>query len=337
MRFLLLGLVLFGQNAPSHVDPREVHLRNIKQLTNKGENAECYWSHDGKWLIWQSSDSPNHADQIYLMRPDGTGRIMVSKGLGKCTCSYVLPGSKRIIYASTMGADPSAPAPIDYSKGYYWPMYKNYELWSAKLDGTDAKQLTRFGDYTAEATVNKKGKIVFTSLKDGDLDIYTMDANGRNIKKLTNEPGYDGGPFWSPDGKKIIYRRSAFTKPEEYEQYKQNLAQNIYRPGPLEIWIMDADGKNKRQITRLGAASFAPYMHPDGKQIIFSSNYPDARGREFDLYMIKVDGTGLERITYTKEFDGFPMFSPDGKKLVFASNRGRTDGGTDIFIADWVK
>jgi TolB protein len=318
-------------------DPQERHLKNVKQLTFKGENAECYWSFDGKKLIYQSSDSPDGADQIYSINPDGTGRQLVSTGMGKCTCGYYFPNGKRVLFSSTHWADPAAPPPPDYSKGYVWNMYKTYEIFTAKPDGTDLKQLTHFGNYTAESTINRKGVVAFTSAKDGDLDIYTMDLNGKRLKRLTNEPGYDGGPFWTPNGKQIVYRRSAFSSDAELQDYKKNLAQNLYRPGPLEIWIMNADGSHKRQITHLGCASFAPYMHSDGKHIVFSSNYPDAKGREFDVHMINVDGIGFERITYTKEFDGFPMFSPNGKKIVFCSNRAHLrPGETDVFIADWV-
>lgn len=339
MRTLLIALLaaVTGAQTDALRNSQEKHLRNIRQITFGGQNAECYWSHDGKWLILQSSDSPNGADQVYLIRPDGSGRKMISTGTGRCTCAYVFPGSKRVLFASTHAADPKAPPPADMSKGYYWPMHKTYEIFTADMDGKNLKQITRFGNYTAEGTVNPKGRIVFTSLKDGDLDIYTMDKNGKNVKRLTDSPGYDGGPFWSYDGKLIAYRRSAFTTQKELDDYRANLKENIYRPGPLEIWVMDPEGRNKRQITHLGASSFAPFLSPDNKRIIFSSNYGDPKGREFDLYMINLDGTGLERITYSEQFDGFPMFSPDGKKLVFASNRhGAQPHETNIFVADWV-
>jgi len=125
---------------------------------------------------------------------------------------------------------------------------------------------------------------------------------------------------------------------ESLAKYKERLAQGLYRPGVLEIWVMEADGSNKRQVTELGAASFAPFFHPDGKRIIFSSNHPDPRGRNFDLYLVNDDGTGLERVTSEPSFDGFPMFSPDGSQLVFASNRGgKKRGETNLFVVDWVE
>ena len=211
-------------------------------------------------------------------------------------------------------------------------------MFTARPDGSDLKQLTKTPGYDAESTFSVDGKkIVFTSMRDGDLDIYTMDADGRNVKRLTTELGYDGGPFFSRDGREIVYRAYHPQTPAEVARYKQKLAENLIEPTVFEIWVMNADGSNKRQVTHLGAASFAPYFFPDGRRIIFASNVGDPRGRDFDLYSINVDGTGLERITYNDTFDGFPMFSPDGKRLVFASNRnGKVRGDTNVFIADWV-
>ena len=174
-------------------------------------------------------------------------------------------------------------------------------------------------------------------MRDGDLDIYTMDANGKHVRRLTNELGYDGGPFWSYDGKHIVYRAYHPQTEKEKSDYIGLLKQNLIRPTTLEIWVMNADGSNKRQVTHNGKANFAPYFFPDGKRILFASNMDDPKGRNFDIYKINVDGSGLERITFNDTFDGFPMFSPDGKKLVFASNRNaKTRGDTNVFIADWV-
>jgi Tol biopolymer transport system component len=165
-----------------------------------------------------------------------------------------------------------------------------------------------------------------------------MDANGKNVKRLTNELGYDGGPFWSYDGKQIVYRSYHPKTPAQIERYKKLLAEDIIEPNNFELWIMNADGTNKRQITKLGAASFAPYFFPDGKRIIFSSNVNDPKKRDFNLWKVNTDGTGLEQITFYESFDGFPMFTPDGKKLVFASNRNaKSRGDTNVFIADWVE
>lgn len=318
--------------------PEEKHLRNLRQLTFGGENAEAYFSSDGKQLILQSTRDGRGCDQIYTMNIDGSDLKMVSTGEGRTTCSYFFPGGKRILYSSTHLADKQCPPRPDFSQGYVWAVYPGFDIFTAKPDGSDMKQLTGAPGYDAEATITLDGKkVVFTSMRDGDLDIYAMDADGKNVRRLTNELGYDGGPFWSYDGKQIVYRAHHPKTEKEKADYTGLLKQNLIRPSVLEIWVMNADGSNKRQVTSNGKANFGPYFFPDGKRIIFSSNLDDPGGRNFDLYKINVDGTGLERITFNETFDGFPMFSPDGKKLVFASNRNaKVRGETNVFIADWV-
>ncbi len=318
--------------------PQEKHLRNLRQLTFGGENAEAYFSGDGRQLIFQSKRESRECDQIYTMNADGSKVQMVSTGMGRTTCSYFFPKGNRLLYSSThLGAKECPPRP-DFSRGYVWAIYPSYDIFTARADGSDVKQLTKTQGYDAEATVSVDGKkIVFTSMRDGDLDVYTMDADGKNVRRLTDELGYDGGPFFSRDGKQIVYRSFHPKTEPEIERYKQRLTENLIEPNNFEIWVMNADGTNKRQVTKLGKASFAPYFLPDGKRIIFASNVNDPKGRDFDLYLINADGTGLERITYNESFDGFPMFSPDGKRLVFASNRNaQTRGDTNVFIADWV-
>jgi TolB protein len=323
----------------SLIRPDERHLKNLRQLTFGGENAEAYWSPDGKRLIFQARDTADACDQAYVMDVASGQRRMVSSGKGRVTCAYFLDGGRRILYASTHFASPDCPPRPDFSRGYVWPMYAGYDIVTAKADGSDARRLTETPGYDAEATLSPDGQtIVFTSLRDGDLEIYTMKTDGTGVKRLTHEPGYDGGPFFSPDGRRIVYRREASSDEGVLDRYRSLLAQGLYAPGALEIWIMDRDGGRKRQVTHLGAASFAPYFHPDGKRIIFSSNHPEPKGRNFDLYLVGDDGTGLERVTSEPTFDGFPMFSPDGKRLVFASNRGaRVRGETNVFVADWVE
>jgi len=319
--------------------PAEKHLRNLKQLTFGGENAEAYFSSDGKQLIFQSTREGHGCDQIYTMNVDGSDVKMISTGDGRTTCSYFFPGGKRILYSSTHLGDKQCPPRPDFSRGYVWAVYPAFDIFTAKPDGSDLKQLTNTPGYDAETTITLDGKkLVFTSMRDGDLDIYTMDANGKNVRRLTNELGYDGGPFWSYDGKQIVYRAHHPKTDQEKAEYSSLLKDNLIRPSVLEIWVMNADGSNKRQVTSNGKANFGPYFFPDGKRIIFASNMDDPRQRNFDLYRINVDGTGLERITFNDTFDGFPMFSPDGKKLVFASNRNaKTQGETNVFIADWVE
>ena len=272
------------------------------------------------------------------MNADGSGKKLVSSGKGRCTCGYFIPGTNDIVFSATSWKDPGAAPKPDMSKGYVWRVNPYFHIFRSKSDGTNAKMLfPKMAGYQAETTIAPNGKFMaFTSTMDGDLEIYRSDLNGRNIKRLTKNLGYDGGPFVSWDSKKIVFRRDVLKTDTEKKDYLSLLKQNLVRPTRLEIWVMDADGSNQRQVTHLAAASFAPFMHPDGKRIIFASNYGDPKGREFDLYMINVDGTGLERITFTKEFDGFPMFTRDGKRLVFASNRnGKAPHETNIFVADW--
>src|SRR5947209_6649928 len=318
--------------------PSEKHLRNMRQLSFGGQNAEAYFSADGRELIFQSQRDGRGCDQIYTMNVDGSNVSMVSTGDGRTTCSYFFPKRERILYSSTHGAAKECPPRPDYSHGYVWPIYSSYDIYTARPNGSDLKQLTNTPGYDAEATISTDGKkIVFTSMRDGDLDVYTMDTDGHHVRRLTTELGYDGGPFFSNDGKQIVYRAYHPKTLAEITRYKQKLAENLIEPNVFEIWVMNADGTNKRQVTHIGAASFAPYFFPDARRIIFASNVNDPGGRNFDLYVIKTDGTGLERITYNDTFDGFPMFSPDGKRLVFASNRNaKVKGETNIFIADWV-
>ncbi len=318
----------------------EPHLRNIRQLTFGGENAEAYWSFDGKQLCLQSTRGDLKADQIFVMDADGMNTRMVSSGKGRTTCAYFFKDGKRMLYASThLGGDAPPPVP-DPSQGYVWPIYPSYDIFTCRTDGRDLERLTTRDGYDAEGTVSPDGKkIVFTSMRNGDLDIYTMDIDGRKVTQVTNELGYDGGAFYSPDSKLICYRANHPVTTEDQKTYKDLLAQNLVKPNKMEIWVMNADGTAKRQVTRNGFANFCPFFTPDGKRLIFASNMDDPRGRppNFDLYLINLDGTGLERVTREKSFDGFPMFSPDGKRLVWASNRNAAkQGETNVFVADWM-
>jgi len=348
-------------SGPSLAYPGEKHLAHIRQLTFGGESAEAYFSADDKYLSFQHQgqfyDPSTHApvgpniscDQIYTMPvpPSGGGAAtpsvlpkMLSNGEGRTTCSYYFPSGDRILYSSTFAASPSCPPPADQSQGYVWPIYNTYTIYTAKPDGSDIRALSKAAGYNAESTITRDGKhIVFTSTRNGDLDVFTMDADGSNVKQLTHELGYDGGPFWSYDGKKIVYRAEHPKTPEEIKDYKDLYARGLIRPGDLELWVMNADGSGKHQVTHNGAANFAPYWFPDGKRIVFASNLLNTKDPAgFDLYMINEDGTGLERITTYPGFDAFPMFSSDGKRLVWASNRnGLAEHETNIFIADFVE
>jgi Tol biopolymer transport system component len=317
-------------------EPGERHLANIRQLTAGGENAEAYFSHDGRRLIFQSTRDGRTCDQQYVMNVDGTGLRRVSTGSGKTTCGYFLAGDRQIFFASTHAADSACPPRPDPSRGYVWGL-DPFDIYVADDDGSHLRRLTSYGVYTAEGTLSPDGTtIVFTSLKDGDLDIYTMRVDGTNVRRLTTTPGYDGGPFFSPDGKLIVYR-AWHPADTALASYRALLGQRLVRPNRMEIWLMNGDGSEQRQITSLGGANFAPSFTPDGRRIIFSSNYRNPRSRNFDLYLVNLDGTGLEQVTTHPEFDGFPMFSPDGRTLVWASNRhGRTASETNVFLADWV-
>ena len=323
---------------PQTSQTRETHLQNLKQLTFGGQNAEAYFSFDDTKLIFQSTRPPFECDQIFSMNVDGSDVKLLNSGKGRTTCGFFFPDRKRIIYASTHLAGEACPPAPDRSQGYVWPIYPAYEIFSANLDGAGLKALTKNPGYDAEATISLDGKkIVFTSMRAGDLDIYTMNAAGGGVKRLTTEKGYDGGPFFSWDGKTIVYRAFHPKTKDELKEYESLLKQNLIKPTKAEIFIMFVDGSNKRQVTKNGAANWAPFLHPNNRQIIFSSNLHDPERRSFSLYTINVDGTGMERITYGARFDSFPMFSRDGKKLIFASTRNAKEPREfNIFIADWV-
>ena len=332
----MLALLLALQAAPPP-DSGEARLQNIRQLTFGGQNAEAYFSANGRQLIFQRQESDSGCDQQYIMNVDGSGLRRVSSGKGRTTCGYFFAGDRRIVYASTAHVGAACPAPPDRSQGYVWALY-DYDLYTANANGSNLQRLTSNPGYDAEATLSPDGKtILFTSLRNGDLDLYTMNVDGSNLRRLTTAVGYDGGAFFSHDGTRIVWRRSLLATAADSGDYTLLLASNVVRPTRMEIWVMNADGSDQRQVTNLGGANFAPFFTPDDRQIIFSSNHTNPRGRNFDLYLVNLDGTGLEQVTTDADFDGFPMFSPDGTKLVLASNRhGKARGETNIFIADWV-
>ena len=316
--------------------PGETHFANIRQVTFGGENAEAYFSRDGQWITFQSTRDGRACDQQFVMRVDGSGLQRVSNGNGKTTCGWFLPDGQRLFFASSHAHDSTCPPRPDPSRGYVWGLDR-FDIYTANRDGSGLRRLTNYNVYTAEGVLSPDGRrIVFTSLKDGDLDIYTMNVDGSDVRRLTTAPGYDGGPWWSPDGSKIVYR--AWHPPDSagLAEYRGLLSQRMIRPNRMELWVMNADGSNQRQITQLGGANFGPSWTPDGRRIVFSSNYKNPRSRNFELYMVNLDGSGLEQITSHEEFDGFPMFSPDGRQFIWASNRGNSKPGeTNLFIADW--
>ncbi|MDN3641971.1 hypothetical protein QWY87_04620 [Lutimonas halocynthiae] len=326
--------------------PQEKHLKNIKQITFGGDNAEAYWSFDSSKLVFQANNKVwgLECDQIFVMdasKPLDSLEIpqLISTGTGRTTCSYFLPGNETIVYSSTHLASkdcPEVPNKEDYGNKYIWPVYKGYDIFVADTKGNQLEQLT-FGDgYDAEPTVSPNGdRIVFTSTRTGDLELFTMNIDGSDVRQVTNELGYDGGAFFSPDGTKLIFRSSRPKTEEEIKEYKDLLAEGLVQPTNMELYVCNVDGSDLTKITDLGNANWAPFFHPSGKKVIFSSNH--ASKRSFNLFMINLDGSGLEQITYDTVFDAFPMFSPDGKKIVFSSNRNNNGTrDTNLFVADWV-
>lgn len=333
---------------PDLADSTEPHLANLHQLTYGGNNAEAYFSFNNRNVVFQSDYAKwgVKCDQIFMMdlesaeRDTITSPKMVSTGFGRTTCSYFMPDGGHILYGSTHLADSNCPPVPEYKPGspYLWPIYEGYDIFVADLDGNITQQLTNEPGYDAEATVSPKGdKIVFTSTRSGDLELYTMNIDGSNVKQITTELGYDGGAFFSPDGSKLVFRSSRPKTAEEIKTYKDYLAKGLVAPTNMEIYTCNVDGSDLKQITNLGKANWAPFYHPSGKKIIFSSNHFSEKGYEFNLFMINEDGSGLEQITTQSNFNAFPMFSYDGKKLIFSSNRN--NGGThdtNMFIADWI-
>lgn len=343
--FVILSIVYFAattntdETDTSLVLKGENHLKNIRQLTFGGTNAEAYFSFSQDRLVFQSTRGEFECDQIFVMDLDGSNVELISTGKGKTTCAYFLPGDSLILYSSTHAASDKCPPPVDRSRGYVWKLEDEFDIYLARLDGTIVKTLTSSPMYDAEATVSPTGdRIIFTSLRDGDPALYTMNLDGSDLRKLTERKGYEGGAFYSLDGTQIVYRANYPRDEEELADYERLMEERKLRPMRLEVYVMDADGSNLKQVTDLGAATFAPFFHPDGKRVIFSSNYGDPGGRMFNLYIINTDGTGLKQITYNDSFDGFPVFSSDGKSLVWASGRNaQATREINVFIADWLE
>lgn len=327
----------------------EKHFKNVIQLTNGGDNAEAYFGFDGKTVVFQRTNPEEgiECDRIFYAklpetRDDSFTYKLVSTGTGRTTCSYLMPDGKHVMYSSTHLASkdcPPVPSREEHGNKYVWPIYEGYDIFIADLEGNITKQITNEPGYDAEPTISPKGdKVVFTSMRTGDLELYTMNLDGSNVKQITSDLGYDGGAWFSPDGSKIVWRASRPKTDEEVKEYKDLLAQGLVMPTNMEVFVADADGSNVIQVTNLGQANWAPNWMPDGERIIFASNHEYERGFPFNMYIINQDGSGMEKITHDGGFDAFPMFSPDGKRILFSSNRN--NGGTrntNMFIADWVE
>ena len=351
--FLFMFLIAFvqinlqGQDSLRYAE--ESHFQNIRQLTFGGDNAEAYWSYDGKSLVFQRTSLKDGipCDQIFIGRvpenPTAPFEFkLVSTGKGRTTCAFFTKDNQHIIYASTHLASsdcPPVPDRAKYGNKYIWPLYRGYDIFKSDLNGKIIKQLTNSPFYDAEATLSPDGKkMIYTSTKDGDIELYIMELKSGKEKRITNELGYDGGAWFSPDGKKIIWRASRPKTEAAINEYKELLAQDLVAPTNMEVWVANVDGSDAKQVTNFGQANWAPTFMPDSKRIIFASNHEYKRGFPFNLYTINGDGSNLQKVSRDKGFDAFPMFSPDGKRIVFASNRN--NGGTrdtNVFIADWVE
>lgn len=315
----------------------ERYLTDIRQLTSGGQNAEAYWSPDGEELVFQSTRGDHQCDQIYVMKGDGSDVRMVSTGKGATTCGYFLPGGNEILFGSTHEGGDACPPRPDRSQGYVWAVYPSYDIFVVDRDGKNLRKLTSVDGYDAEGTVNWNAKrVVYTSKASGDLDLWSMAPDGSDKRQLTKSLGYDGGAFFSPDGKKMVWRAHHPAGDESVQKYKDLLSRDLTAPMKMEIFVANADGSDATRITDFGCASFAPQFTPDGKQIIFSSNKHDCDSRHFELFMMNADGSNLRQVTDFGGFTSFAEFSPDGKKLVFTSSwkaTGRYE--FNIFVADW--
>lgn len=327
-----------GKAVPELLQPDETRLADLRQLTFGGENAEAYWSPDGRHLIFQRSPVIGETcDAQYIMDLTTGDVTLLSSGKGRTTCGYYAwPDGERMLYATTEGTSSECPPPPDRSQGYVWPLYDSYELVWHK-PGEEPDVFLSSPAYDAEATVcQQDGRVIFTSTRDGDLDLYLANPDGSGLERLTDTPGYDGGAFFTPDCSGIVWRASRPTG-AELEEYQRLLGEGLVRPGALDIYWMDLDTREVTRLTDNGAANFAPYPLPDNSGALISSNI-GADGREFDIWLVDREGSDPVRITTAPGFDGFPMFSPDGKWLVFASNRATPQGqqDTNVFVARWV-
>lgn len=342
--FFSFALPVSGQSDTLHY-PEESHFKNIQQLTFGGDNAEAYWSFDGKKLVFQRTSVKDGipCDQIYVGKvPDKGEKFtykLVSTGKGRTTCAFFTKDNKHIVYASTHeGADSCPPLPdrTKYGNRYIWPVYSSYDIYKADLDGKIVKKLTNSEGYDAEATISPDGKtMLFTSTRNGDLDLFLMDLKSGKTTQITNTLGYDGGAWFSNDGKQIVWRASRPVTEAEKTEYLELLKEGLVAPTRMEVFIANADGSDAKQITSLGQANWAPNFMPDGN-IIFCSNHEYKRGFPFNMYTMDQKGNNLKKISRDKGFDAFPMFSPNGKKILFCSNRN--NGGTrdtNVFVADW--
>ena len=337
-RLLTLILVLFGCESSVNYT-----LQNTKQLSFQGDNGEAYFNTDNSKVVFQSKRNNNECDKLYIVDIDGKNFSEFPLQDGAFTCAYYSLDDSYIFFSSTMHLGNECPEIYKdpHPRKYIWPL-RDYEIF--RYDGDEVIQLTNNPGYNAETTIHpKEQKVIFTSLRDGDINLFEMDYNGDNVVQITTEYGYDGGAFYSPEGDRIVWRAWYPSTPEEKEKWKNNLTKKFIESVPLDIYVAQRDGSNKLRLTNNGATNWAPSWHPDGKHVVFSSNMDDWRedynafGSNFELYMINISSKKLTRLTNNKTFDSFPVFSKNGKKLVFSSNRdAENPRNTNIFIADFL-
>jgi Tol biopolymer transport system component len=309
------------------------HLQNIRQLTFDGTHAEAYFNSDATKLILQATRQGDEGDQIYILDVSTGSMQRVSHG-GKTTCSWFLPDG-RFFYSSTHHHDVKPPPPPDRSKGYVWALYRTFDIFLD--DHGKLMPLTNSDGYDAEGTASWDGKrIVFTSHREGEIGLYTMNVDGSDVRKVKHRRGYAGGAVFTFDNQWLVYRAFYPRTPAEQEEFDRLLRERLLHPVNLEIYMSRPDGSEERALTQNGKVNFAPFPLPDGRRVIFCSDLNAPKRGSYQLYLVNTDGTGVEQVTFGDGFNGFPCISPDGRRLAWISDRNaRRPHELNVFLADW--
>lgn len=330
----VMTIALLGSITPVSAQDRDAPgeqawIKNVRQLTNEAmglsKAGEAYFSADGKRICFQAFPKGKDDYQIYVMNLDGSGLKMVSTGQGATTCAYFHPTGRTLLFASNHLDQRPAVMPEAIRKKieasgqsrYTWPFPPGMDMFEYDFSTEKLRRLTNAEGYDAEGSYSPDGRlIVFTSMRDGDQEVYISDADGKNERRITRVKGYDGGPFFSPDGKRIVYRSDRDGN------------------GKMQIFTNNLEGTAEKAITGKDVLHWCPFWHPSGKWLIFTR--ADHRGRpNYDLYLLRDDGSRTLRVTTDTAFDGLPVFSPDGRQLMWTSKRGGLEGA-QVFLADFV-